>query len=291
METKSKINRGFTLIELLVVISIIALLLSILLPSLRKVRQQTRTLLCSTLLKDITSAIFLYSNDFASGIPPSFPISMEESDAARNTKWDPIWIARVAPYYQKIGDFSQDFFSTPYSTPYFRCPTQEYYLNLILESVRNRQERVTSPKTGMQFKIYPAGGTFAMNWYFSGYGALGGDDSYNVRKFSQVRNCPKVPMLSDAAAEPYYEFNGQFSWDRASFGGWFMRPLNPHPSASQYGWEGGYDVYGPAPVHQGKINYAFCDGHVETRRMWPWDDNTHINRGDYLYLFHPLGIK
>jgi len=58
-----KNNKGFTLIELLVVIAIIALLLSILMPALSKVKQQAKTLICKTNLKSIGMIVLLYLED------------------------------------------------------------------------------------------------------------------------------------------------------------------------------------------------------------------------------------
>jgi len=51
MAGKSKRRRGFTLIELLVVISVIALLISILLPTLHRVRKQARAVVCRSNLR------------------------------------------------------------------------------------------------------------------------------------------------------------------------------------------------------------------------------------------------
>ena len=51
---------GFTLIEVLVVVAIIALLVSILLPSLQRAREQAKRLLCATNLRTISQAMNIY---------------------------------------------------------------------------------------------------------------------------------------------------------------------------------------------------------------------------------------
>jgi prepilin-type N-terminal cleavage/methylation domain-containing protein/prepilin-type processing-associated H-X9-DG protein len=54
------LNSAFTLIELLVVIAIIGILLAILIPSLKKAKEQVRTVICRTHLKGIGTAILIY---------------------------------------------------------------------------------------------------------------------------------------------------------------------------------------------------------------------------------------
>jgi len=62
--------RGFTLIELLVVISIIAILLALLLPAIKGVRESARITACASNQHQLALGVVSYANDSFGLLPP-----------------------------------------------------------------------------------------------------------------------------------------------------------------------------------------------------------------------------
>ena len=65
-------RRAFTLVELLVVVSIIALLIAILLPSLKKARAQAKVVKCSANERQVGQALSVYLAEYGGAYPPSY---------------------------------------------------------------------------------------------------------------------------------------------------------------------------------------------------------------------------
>jgi prepilin-type N-terminal cleavage/methylation domain-containing protein len=80
------VARAFTLVELLVVIGIIALLISILLPTMSKARRSANDVKCRSNLKQIALASRMYANDNDDHYPDGYTIGGSRFRVAPGTK-------------------------------------------------------------------------------------------------------------------------------------------------------------------------------------------------------------
>ena len=130
-----RVRVAFTLIELLVVVAIIALLISILLPSLQSAREQARAAKCGSHLRSLgngLTAYFAENNDWIPGVntsgvalsalatmAPRFPDVLRRPGLPVQT-YD--WISPLTRYDGEYGDTRAKRFQ--FLLNYYHCPSQ-----------------------------------------------------------------------------------------------------------------------------------------------------------------------
>jgi prepilin-type N-terminal cleavage/methylation domain-containing protein len=235
-------QKAFTLIELLVVISIIAVLMSVLMPALGKAKEQATRIQCASQQKDIGVALNLYMENNKGKLPDS----RKETDR---------WNLKMMPYYNRSTDQKSAMNNGQYDFNLFRCPKQWKYYN---------------KKNLAPGESYGPVGMYGLNIYFSSFQGI---QEYCWTKYSDAKDPSTLPLLAcEAGKQPKNPITGA-----DSTGGSNLRGLWPHWTAYDYNWDGGklqrgeFDAYGPAPLHGGKCNYIMGDFSVDSKGIWPWE--------------------
>ncbi len=235
MRKKRAIHRlGFTLVELLVVIGIIALLISILLPSLSAARAQANRVKCLSNLRQIGVAFVAYTGEYGGRLPGSGM----QGQASGWVYWDSpreLTESAIAPYLSLTAD-----------SQFMLCPSDD---------PTNR------PGSAGYSVPYPF--SYAFNRFFTRDGGWNG-----ITKITQVKNSSQKVMLveedertiNDGRWEPHLgnyfaEYPvGEKGVDLLAIRHDRLRRDPDRPNLGGWSWI-------PNPDRRG--NAAFADGHAE----------------------------
>ncbi|MBN2448040.1 MAG: DUF1559 domain-containing protein [Phycisphaerae bacterium] len=250
-------RRGFTLIELLVVVAIIALLVSILVPSLSSAREQARRTLCISNLRQLSHGWHMYADDNNdTSLPGRYAKAsgvMTNPDnwyrVGNGLKYRPRWVATMGMYvgiyafdHPRTDDDRQDYDSKVYA-----CPAAPKWIDERNYAYGyNHQFLGNARKTNGRFHNFPVNRSRIRS--FAGT-VLGADC------MGTAAGVPRVDRLS-------YNNSGT---DYAELGnhGWTLDP----PRLTETSDRGTGDADSPRaaidPRHVGKANTVFCDGHAE----------------------------
>ncbi|AQQ10026.1 PilD-dependent protein PddA [Sedimentisphaera cyanobacteriorum] len=248
MKNRKNRTSGFTLIELLVVISIIALLMSILMPALNKAREQARNVVCQSNVKQWGLIFSMYTDD-SDGY---FPADCHKDDG----RWT--WFLSMKPYY--AGKFEILLCPTTKAAPEDRGGRLN---NRWQWNVRWWTPNVFETEMLEDRDAEELGGSYGQNWWVTS------NDSWTAtypteNKFKRVDNVQKpssVPVIGDC-------------------GSFVVRPTrfaDPPESDGDYSYESSNEMKRVCTNrhNNGRVNWVFADfsvQQVKLKELWdiPW---------------------
>ena len=221
-------KKAFTLTELLVVISVISLLMAMLMPVLARARQQGKTVLCLSNLRQMMITALMYTNSNNDYFPMATIMEISGS-LRRNCSWDFTTVYDSGRRYVEPGLLWQG----EMIEKIHQCP-----------SFKGAANWADDPYTGYNYNTSYIGGSAAVR---DGRAVAG--TVVMSSKVNEVKKPSECAIFGD----------GQWS-DGANK---FMR--SPLPGKLDEGFFGRY-AGTQGYRHLGKTNVAFCDGSVRSLR-------------------------
>ncbi len=284
-KVKSSTRRAFTLVELLVVIGIIAVLISILLPTLANARRAAYVVQCQSNMKQIATAMIMYVQDNKGKFPPSAAPAGLNLAGNNIAWWWPNELVR-AGYIKnpslnvyRNGPGSQKTFA---SNNVFRCPegiSEDYHLttqnfptdggnnSYDIENDSNAQSNGFGVVSWYQLTSRVQTATNAITadpaatgapskagneqspfmWFNSGATVQDVHSAAYGRSLSLVRKSAELIMLVEASNPNWYDESSSTTQNGETV--WLRRLGARHGKKSR----GGLNA---------QTNFAFFDGHV-----------------------------
>jgi prepilin-type N-terminal cleavage/methylation domain-containing protein/prepilin-type processing-associated H-X9-DG protein len=231
--------RAFTLIELLVVIAIIAILAAILFPVFAQAREKARQTACASNLKQIGTAIMMYTQDYDETLPSTWmgngaatpPNGIDSSVGPAYT-----WNYMILPYIKNDGVFT--------------CPSNRY-------DSKDNQKKI----------FYGTPALFQPIHYVPNRQVMGQMIIEGLSPLSAIDSPSEAIMVAENKSR-YSDANWTSTYSALGSGNVMLNFTTNQPESFATG-------EGFIQSHQKMGNFVFADGHVKAMRpqatIWPND--------------------
>jgi len=251
-------RKAFTLVELLVVISIIALLISILLPSLRKARLQAKFVVCQHSQRQIVNAATIYAAGGDGKFPPSIAFSASAPNAPP-TWTAPIWLTYRANDRNANNNGGMVWQHLQKELPdpkIFVCPLSA---GIPPEMPDNFDDNTIEHLQGTNYLLWNYDGFNSMPSLIPGERYFSGPKSLSDSR-GKLGSSKRL-MVSERLG--WNDSGNSFLWRAAHR--WRSGPCDGAVSETTTQWRGKYgEVAFPPPAPPDlRLNAGYMDGHVE----------------------------